>query len=267
MRPFLKWAGNKYKIVARIQEVLPTGKRLIEPFAGSAAVFLNTDYPSYLISDANHDLITLYQHVQSEGESFIEYARTFFVPENNQEEMYYQFRTDFNQSDDPRQKSALFLYMNKHGYNGLCRYNRKGEYNVPFGRYKKPYFPEDELRYFTEKSTSATFKHIDFVEAMDAARPGDVVYCDPPYVPLSNTANFTSYSAGGFGVVEQQSLARMAEKLADRGVPVVISNHDTEFVRAEYAQAEFVSFDVQRYISCNGKNRGKAAELLAIFSK
>lgn len=267
MRPFLKWAGNKYQIVARIKEVLPSGKRLIEPFAGSAAVFLNTEYDSYLISDANHDLITLYQHVQREGDAFIEYARTFFVQENNQEEAYYQFRTDFNQTDDPRQKSALFLYMNKHGYNGLCRYNRKGEYNVPFGRYKKPYFPEDELRYFFERAKTATFERTDFVEAMDAAQPGDVVYCDPPYVPLSKTSNFTSYSAGGFGVTEQQTLARMAEKLADRGVPVIISNHDTEFVREEYAKADFVSFDVQRYISCNGKNRGKAAELLAIFSK
>lgn len=266
MRPFLKWAGNKYQIVARIQEVLPTGKRLIEPFAGSAAVFLNTNFPSYLISDANQDLITLYQHVQTDGETFIEYARTFFIPENNQEDVYYQFRVDFNQADDPQLKSALFLYMNKHGYNGLCRYNQKGKYNVPFGRYKKPYFPEEELRYFCEKSKDATFQHVDFMKAMEAAQPGDVVYCDPPYVPLSSTANFTSYSTGGFGQEQQQQLARMAEKLSQRGIPVIVSNHDTDFVRAEYANAKLKSFDVQRYISCNGKKRGKAAELLAIFS-
>ena len=101
---------------------------------------------------------------------------------------------------------------------------------------------------------------------MAAAQPGDVIYCDPPYVPLSETANFTSYSAGTFGVAKQQELARQAVACAARGIPVVISNHDTEFVRAEYAGARLVAFDVQRYISCDGNNRGKAAELLAIFT-
>ena len=101
--------------------------------------------------------------------------------------------------------------------------------------------------------------------SLAAAEPGDVIYCDPPYVPLSDTANFTSYSAGGFGVAEQQELARQAIACAERGIPVVISNHDTDFVREEYAGATFVAFNVQRYISCNGSKRGKAAELLAIF--
>jgi len=265
MKPFLKWAGNKYQIVERIKEQLPAGERLVEPFAGSGAVFLNTNYEQYLVADANRDLIHLYQHLQREGTGFIAYCRQFFVPENNAKAQFYHFRAEFNQTTDSRYKSALFLYLNKHCFNGLCRYNQKGAYNVPFGRYKKPYFPEKEMLSFHQKAQAAVFCHSDFATVMAGAKRGDVIYCDPPYVPLSETANFTSYSAGGFGVAEQQMLARQAMACAERGVPVVISNHDTEFVRAEYAGARFQAFAVQRYISCNGSKREKAAELLAIF--
>ncbi len=266
MKPFLKWAGNKYQIVDRIKEQLPPSKRLIEPFVGSGAVFVNTDYEQYLLADANGDLIQLYQYLKTEGIGFIDYCRQFFVAENNTKEQFYHFRTEFNSTTDSRYKAALFIYLNKHCFNGLCRYNQKGEYNVPFGRYKKPYFPEKEMICFHRKAQNACFQHADFAAVMAAAELGDVIYCDPPYVPLSETANFTSYSAGGFGVAEQQALARQAMACAARGIPVIISNHDTEFVRTEYASARIEAFDVQRYISCNGSNRGKAAELLAIFA-
>jgi DNA adenine methylase len=238
---------------------------LIEPFVGSGAVFLNTAYESYLLADANADLIQLYQSLKTEGDEFIAYCRELFTPANNTKEQFYALRTAFNSTDDRRYKAALFVYLNKHCFNGLCRYNQKGEYNVPFGRYKQPYFPEKEMRFFHCHAQNAEFRHADFAAVMAAAAPGDVIYCDPPYVPLSETANFTNYSAGGFGVAEQQTLARQAEKCAQRGIPVVISNHDTAFVRAEYAAAQLESFAVQRYISCDGNNRGKAAEILAIF--
>ena len=266
MKPFLKWAGNKYKIVDRIKELLPPGNRLVEPFVGSGALFLNSDYPSYLLTDANADLITLYRHLQEEGEEFIEYCRPFFVPENNVKERYYEFRTEFNQTSDSRLKSALFLYMNKHGYNGLCRYNAKGGFNVPFGRYKRPYFPEAEMHHFHRKAQLAIFQQANFATVMANCQPGDVVYSDPPYVPLSNTANFTSYSANGFGWAEQTELARQAATLAQRGIPVIISNHDTELVREAYDAAEIEAFEVRRFISCNGNKRGKASEILALFS-
>ena len=157
MKPFLKWAGNKYQIVERIKEQLPPGKRLIEPFVGSGAVFVNTTYDAYLLADANGDLIQLYQHLQAEGDEFIAYAQQFFVAKTNTKEQFYHFRTEFNRTDDTRYKSALFVYMNKHCFNGLCRYNQKGEYNVPFGRYKKPYFPEKELRFFHQHAQNAEF--------------------------------------------------------------------------------------------------------------
>lgn len=266
MKPFLKWAGNKYKIVDKIKALLPPGERLVEPFVGSGALFLNTDYPHYLLTDANADLITLYQHLQAEGEAFIDYCRALFTPENNDKDRYYALRDEFNSTTDLRRNSAIFLYMNKHGYNGLCRYNKQGGFNVPFGKYKRPYFPEAEMRHFTQKAQHATFQHRNFVATMAACQPGDVVYCDPPYVPLSETANFTSYSADGFSWAEQQELAQQAAKLAQRGIPVIISNHDTAEVRQVYAAAEIKSFEVRRFISCNGDKRNKAAELLALFS-
>lgn len=229
MKPFLKWAGNKLVIVERIRKLLPEGGRLVEPFVGSAAVFLNTDYPHALLADSNPDLIDLYQLLQKEGEVFIRLCARLFTPENNSAEAYYALREEFNRTRNKRRKAALFLYLNRHGYNGLCRYNASGEFNVPQGRYKKPYFPADEMRVFHAKAQNARFMVADFREVMRQANPGDVVYCDPPYMPLSPTANFTSYNARGFGEEEQQMLARLAEELSARGVPVVISNHDTTF--------------------------------------
>lgn len=265
MKPFLKWAGNKYQILAHIEKILPPGKRLIEPFMGSGAVFLNTNYPRYLLADANVDLMNTFLSLKKEGSAFIEYCKTFFVVSNNTEEKFYKLRQQFNTTADRRLKSALFIYLNKHCFNGLCRYNKKGEFNTPFGKYTKPYFPEVEMRYFHQKAKKAIFKIADFVTTMQSAEKGDVVYCDPPYVPLSDTANFTSYSSGGFNVEHQKQLAEMAEQLANKGITVVISNHRTHLTQMLYKKAELTTFDVQRYISCKGANREKVEELLAIF--
>ena len=267
MRPFLKWAGGKYRLVDKIKNVLPEGKRLIEPFVGSGALFLNTNFDEYFLSDVNPDLINLYLHLQSEGEEFIEFCKCFFKPENNNQITFYDMRTVFNQTVDSRLKSALFIYLNRHCFNGLCRYNSKGGFNVPFGKYKNPRFPENEMRGFFIKSKIATFKVLDFSEAMELAVSGDVVYCDPPYVPLTITSNFTNYAVGGFGMNKQTELAELADQLQKKGIPVVISNHDTPFIRNAYNKGEIVdAFEVQRFISCDSKNRNKAAEVLAVFS-
>lgn len=265
MRPFLKWAGNKYQIIDRIHETLAEGERLIEPFAGSGAVFLNTDYDKYLLADNNRDLINLYQCLKDDGQLFINYSKKLFKDSNNNDATFYKMREIFNSTGDVTFKSALFVYLNKHCFNGLCRYNNSGGFNSPFGKYKKPYFPEKEMQYFSKKAKSAIFKHADFVSVMNTAKKGDVVYCDPPYVPLSATANFTSYGAGGFSEVQQLQLASMARKLTEKGIPVVISNHDTEFTNLAYRGARISRFAVQRYISCNGAKRGKANEMLAVF--
>ncbi len=266
VRPFLKWAGNKYQIIDRIRQQLPQGRRLIEPFVGSGAVFVNTRFDNYLLCDNNPDLIHLYTLLQEEGERFIRYCKRLFTGEYNNAESFYQHRERFNQSRNKRQRAALFLYLNRHGYNGLCRYNASGGFNVPFGRYAHPYFPEMEMCYFHEKSANTEFRLAGFEESFASAQPGDVIYCDPPYVPLSSSANFTSYSAGGFDLDQQQHLADLAEASARKGIPVLISNHNTPFTRKAYGQADrLIKFKVNRFISCKGENREDASELLAMF--
>jgi DNA adenine methylase len=265
MKPFLKWAGGKHRLADRIKSVLPSGNRLIEPFVGSGAVFINTDYSSNLLADSNPDLINLFKHLQTEGQDFISYCSSIFIPENNNEDTFYRLRQEFNTTSDTRRKSSLFIYLNRHCFNGLCRYNLKGGFNVPYGRYSKPTIPEKDMLAFHEKSKNAVFELADFRDTMEQAKKGDVVYCDPPYVPLSETSSFTTYAKGGFGVQEQHDLAEMAIKLQKRGVTVVISNHDTEFTNQVYQTAEIIKFDVQRFISSDTKNRNAVGELLAVF--
>ncbi|KGJ89723.1 DNA adenine methylase [Colwellia psychrerythraea] len=266
-RAFLKWAGGKYSLCDVISKMLPNERRLIEPFVGAGSVFLNTDYDEYILNDINKDLINLYKIIQVQPDSFIEDARKFFNPEHNQAETYYQLRSDFNASKDSYFRSLVFLYMNRHGYNGLCRYNKKGGYNVPFGKYKRPYFPELELNYFAEKSQKATFVCEGYRQAFERAEKGDVIYCDPPYVPLSKTASFTSYAGNGFGLDEQADLANAAEEVSENGtVSVVISNHDTIWTRKIYEHANKIkSVKVARTISQSANKRKKVAELLALY--
>ncbi len=265
-RPFLKWAGNKYRIMDHIQNMLPEGKRLVEPFAGSGAVFMNTDYPSYLLADNNADLISLFQILSTQGEDFIKICVRLFRDATNKEAYYYRRREEFNKTTDAVRKASLFLYLNRHGYNGLCRYNLKGGFNVPFGRYKKPYFPADEMLAFHVKSKRARFVHLDFDTVFSNLKTGDVVYCDPPYVPLSKSANFTTYSAGGFDLEQQHLLAQLAKRTRQQNIPVLISNHNTQFTRKAYKSADNIKrLQVRRFISCNGQRRKPASELLALF--
>lgn len=265
-RAFLKWAGGKFKLIEALKEHLPQGERLVEPFVGAGSVFLNTDYDHYLLCDINQDLINLYKIVQSDPEKYIKAAKALFVPEMNQKEAYYKIRSSFNETKDPFKRSVYFLYMNRHGFNGLCRYNRKGGFNVPFGSYKKPYFPENEIRAFSEKAQRAEFRCIGYEQAIDMTKDGDVVYCDPPYAPLSSTASFTTYVGAGFSLDDQALLARKSRHTAiERGIPVLISNHDIPLTRELYHGATFGSIQVQRNISQKGSGRKKVDELMALY--
>jgi len=263
-RPFLKWAGGKFRVLDRLAPHLQ-GKKLIEPFVGSGAVFLNLPFERYLVGDINPDLINLYECLKKERKKFIKYSKSFFIPENNHQNKYLQYRLEFNSGLKGRRRAALFVYLNRHGFNGLCRYNKSGGFNVPFGRYKKPYFPEKEMLYFIAKAKQVRFVCSDFVSLMNRSRRGDIVYCDPPYVPLSPTASFTSYAAQGFSYDQQVELAYRAQHLASRGVKVIISNHDNAITRQIYQDAYIESFSVRRFISRDGANRANAKELLAIY--
>ncbi|PMT30930.1 DNA adenine methylase [Vibrio parahaemolyticus] len=265
-RAFLKWAGGKYGLVEDIQRHLPPARKLVEPFVGAGSGFLNTDYDHYLLADINPDLINLYNLLKERPEEYISEAKRWFVAENNRKEAYLSIRAEFNKTDDVMYRSLAFLYMNRFGFNGLCRYNKKGGFNVPFGSYKKPYFPEAELEFFAEKAKKATFVCEGYPETFRRARKGSVVYCDPPYAPLSNTANFTSYAGNGFTLDDQAALADMAERTAtERGIPVLISNHDTTLTRRLYHGADLSVVKVKRTISRNGSGRNKVDELLALF--
>lgn len=263
-RAFLKWAGSKYNCLHHILPALPSGCRLIEPFAGSGVVCLNSNYSSYLLAENNFDLISIFTQLQEQGESFIKYCQQLFLPQFNSKEKYYEFREEFNTLSPSMRKSALFLYLNRHGYNGLCRYNSKGKYNVPFGLVK-PYFPLEEMRYFYQKSQSVTFIHNDFRKTFTMAEPGDVIYCDPPYVAFSEQNKTFAYTQTRFEDEDQIELAQLAMETAAKGIPVIISNHDTKFTRYHYQQAEIKSFAVSRLINCQGDLRHPVGELLAIF--
>jgi len=264
IRPPLKWAGGKFAIVERIRAALPPGRTLYEPFVGSAVVSLNVEFDQYRLSDVNADLVQFYKCLQSGGDAFIERCRAWFV-DGNEPDRYYELRERFNQSSEAAERASLLLYLNRHGYNGLYRVNSKGRFNVPHGRYRKPLFPQPAMLAFRERAKRAQISCMPFDEAMDCAERADVVYCDPPYVPLSATADFVSYTEGGFGPADQRRLAEKARELRSRGVVVVISNHDTPEARSLYEGARIVVFEVRRSISRNGNNRGMAPELLAVF--
>ena len=265
IKPFLKWAGGKYRCLEHILPMLPASRRLIEPFTGSGVIFINTDYEKYLLGEQNADLIQLFTQIKNEGLMFIDYCEQWFCPQNNAAAQYYAIRSAFNACDNPRLRSAFFLYLNRHGYNGLCRYNSKGQYNVPFGHYKKPYFPRDELLVFYKKIQHATLIHDDFRTTFAHAQTGDTIYCDPPYAPLVQTSNFTRYNGKKFDTKEQITLCNLAHGAAKRGINVIISNHDTAFTRDQYRHSDIRTFPVRRSISCNPAQRVQVNELIAIF--
>lgn len=266
-RAFLKWAGGKYGLVDKIRQYLPDGDLLIEPFVGAGSVFLNSHYSHYILADINRDLISVYNRLKSSPEQFIDDLRSLFNARNNQSDAFYQLRDDFNNSKDQDQRSLLFVYLNRHGYNGLCRYNNKGGFNVPFGKYKTIYFPEKELYRFAEKAQQAQFICSPYQKVMKKAKSGSVIYCDPPYLSPNQSVGFTAYYSNIFGIKEHENLSSLAEKMAyQHRVPVLISNHDTHYTRELYKKAsKLYSAEMRRSISCDGKGRKKIDEILALY--
>ncbi|MEZ9523335.1 Dam family site-specific DNA-(adenine-N6)-methyltransferase [Enterovibrio norvegicus] len=265
----LKWAGGKKRIVEEIKANLPSSgkKRLIEPFVGGGSVFLNLDFDEYLLIDTNVDLINLFNIIKNDSERFIKDAESFFVGNHNESGRYYDIRRQFNESTDPYERSLFFVYLNRHGYNGLCRYNQKGGFNVPFGRYKHPYFPRNEFLEFSRVAQKAIFQCGDFEEAFSQASKNDVVYCDPPYSPINRTSNFTAYAGNSFTDDDQRRLVSCAELAKQKGVSTLISNHYTDFTKVLYKDADRISLlSVQRNISCKGSVRGKSKEVMALYS-
>ena len=259
MSTVLKWVGGKSKLMGEISKVLPEGKRLIEPFTGSCAVTMNTSYGSYVVADINQDLINLYGFVRDEPDRLIALSRKLFQ-ESNTGDDYYRLRDIFNQrtSDSPEQ-AAIFLFLNRHGYRGLCRYNKKNRFNSPYGHYKKPFFPEREIYQLSEKLQKATLLCAGFQETLALAEPGDVVYCDPPYIKKSR---FTQYHTSGFNLNDQQELVDLLETMYEKGVSVVASSHDSSDMREMYAAFEQQALIANRSVGVAAGNEKKASELI-----
>ncbi len=239
----------------------------MEPFLGSAAVALNLGFERNLLADSNADVVGLYQSLAADPEVLVAECRRLFSSGNNTEASFYRLREEFNRTRDPFRRACLFVYLNRHGYNGLCRYNSKGGFNVPFGKYDAPYFPSEEFAHMSDLLAKAELRCSDFRTIIADAGHGDFVYCDPPYSPASETANFTGYAKGGFTHTDQLDLVEACEAAASRGATVVVSNHDTPVTRELYANAtNLIELQVSRLISCDGATRTKAAELLVVYS-
>ncbi len=260
MSTILKWAGNKTAIMPHLKKHLPAGPRLVEPFAGSCAVMMETDYPSYLVADINPDLINLYNTIKRGPELLIAIAKAFFN-KNNTAEDYYLIRKEFNGSRDwgADWQAAMFLYLNRHCYRGVCRYNKKGLFNSPYGHYKKPYFPEAEILAFEEKAQRATFICAGYEETLAQLLPGDVIYCDPPY-----DGTFDGYHTAGFSEDDQYRLASVLERRSSEGHPVVASNSDTLLIGSLYRNFTLHKITTARSVGVAAGKSKSAAEVIAV---
>lgn len=269
-KPFLKWAGNKHKLLSHILPHIGAPKRLCEPFGGSLAVSLNVHAGQYILNDINSDLMNVYFHVLDlNNELFLPQCKELFKPFNNNKEVYLKLRENFNSETSSLQRSILFLYLNRHCFNGLTRYNKKGKFNVPFGKYDGPSFPYKEIQTFRTIFSQRNYKlyctSFEDLRLYDDLEANDVVYFDPPYIPLTNTAKFTDYSSAGFTIKQHLQLLGIIKILVQRGIRVVVSNSDTETTREIYKNAEFHSVQVTRTISAKTSSRTKTNELIMVF--
>ena len=223
IKPFLKWAGGKSKLVSTLKKFFPEGKRFVEPFLGAGAVSLNVDYPSYLVNDTNADLMLVWRIFKDKGMEFVAECEKLFIPENFNKDTYNALRQEFNTTKDKMRKAILFIYLNRHCFNGLCRYNAQNHFNVPIGKYPASiYFPKKEFTKCHDRVIKFEMHNADFREIFKLVQEGDVVYCDPPYLPISESANFDDYAAGGFTLRDQIDLAAHAQEATKKGATVVI---------------------------------------------
>ncbi|EJZ3091164.1 Dam family site-specific DNA-(adenine-N6)-methyltransferase [Escherichia coli] len=266
-RSIFKWAGGKFGVLEQIFRYLPEGKRLIEPFVGGGAVFMNAGYQENLLNDVNADLINFYKTLQREAHSLITLAHRFFQDYNTQEG-YLAVRNAFNkQAYDDLHRAAAFLFLNRHCFNGLTRYNQAGEFNVGYGKYKTPYFPLQEMEAFLGAEGQSEFVCGDFAAVIEAAGEGDVIFCDPPYEPLPNTEGFTNYSGHDFKFEEQKRLVSLLTDAHRRGAKVLITNSGAPNIRELYHDSGFrvEPLFARRSVSCKGDTRGVAHDVIAIL--
>ncbi|WP_418286792.1 DNA adenine methylase [Halorubrum sp. DTA46] len=284
--PILKWAGGKRQLLDELYARFPvTYDRYHEPFVGGGALFFDLEPPDATVNDANPRLVNFYEQVRDEPEALIDRLASFADPGTDPDpdlpfaeetarardvdSYYYQQRARFNRRPyegefDPLEEAALLLYLNRTCYNGLYRENADGGFNVPVGRYANPdWVQRDRIRRASDVLANATIGNDDFEYVLDAAEPGDLVYFDPPYEPMSATAGFNEYSADGFDRGDQRRLLDVVSALDDAGVWVVLSNSGVMY--EPYAEAG-LHVDVEgatRAINSDASNRDEVDEIVA----
>jgi DNA adenine methylase len=265
-RPVLKWAGGKRELVESILARLPDRiDTYFEPFVGGGAVFFalaaERRFARAVLSDRNPDLIVVYEALRSDVEAVIDVLDR--LRKHHSEKQYYRVRSEKPKSQAER--AARIIYLNKTGYNGLYRVNRSGEFNVPFGRYKKPNIcDEPNLRAAGAALEGVEILVEDFEAVCSRAKKKDAVYLDPPYVPVSRSANFTAYHHDPFGMDEHRRLARVFAHLEKKRVHAVLSNSYTPETKKLYENFECEIVRVSRMINSRGSARGPIKELLVV---
>jgi DNA adenine methylase len=269
--PILKWAGGKRELLPEIISLMPKDfkkRRFHEPFFGGGAVTFWMEPSSGSMNDINPRLMSFYGVVRDHVDELIEDAKHHI----SERDYYQAARREFNspilegQELDPVREASLLLFLNRTAFNGLYRVNKKGAFNVPFGRYDNPTIVfEKRLRRAGEVLGRMKIKIGDFAYIRREAKSGDLVYFDPPYQPLSETADFTSYSSEGFEFEEQVRLSELCIELHKAGVLFILSNSWAQPVRQLYEDVP--GFDVgrveaHRYISSDVTTRGKTAEII-----
>jgi DNA adenine methylase len=262
--PIVKWAGGKGRLLEQLTPLLPElRERYFEPFLGGAALFFALAPAQSFLSDVNPALVRTYKAVRVDVDDVLAELRLLAI-EGTNEKAFYATRDRYNRGGlRDAAHAAAFIYLNRTCFNGLHRVNKRGEFNVPYGRYAAPrIIDEPGLRAASAALARATILQADFAHVIEQARAGDFVYLDPPYVPVSTTASFTAYAKEGFRREDQQRLSNVFRELDSMGCHVMLSNSDSPLVRELYAGFNFDVVHTSRAIACKGESRGRIAELV-----
>lgn len=259
--PFVKWAGGKRQLLSAFRDLFPSSfGRYFEPFIGGGAVFLDLRPRRATLSDLNPELMNCWVTARDNPVALMRLLDAHVY----EQDYYYGVRSLRPEDLDPAERAARFIYLNKSCYNGLYRVNRKGQFNVPFGRYARPpqLYGRENIHRVSRLLKGVKLLCASFELAVASAKRGDFVYVDPPYQPLSKTAYFTSYTDGSFTKDDQKRLADVTRDLDRRGCLVAVSNSNTPYIRRLYSGFRKEKVLANRAINSKASGRGKITELL-----
>ena len=265
-KPFLKWAGGKTNLLGQYEPLFPEWSGdYFEPFIGSGAVFFylsaRPEERNYYLSDLNREIVDAFCAVRDDVEGVIKLLAKH--QQLHSKDYFYQVRGLVPQNLSALEKAARTIYLNKTCFNGLYRVNKKGEFNVPMGNYKKPSILQIEtLKAASRALSSADLSTGHYSVLVDKAQAGDFIYLDPPYHPLSKTAMFTNYVAQAFGEKDQMELAEVVTALSKKGCLVMESNSNTDFIKDLYKGFKIQEVWARRSINREKSKRGAITELV-----